>query len=730
MKNNSNAVDKSYWFVGPGFNGTKEETNRFIKDGIWSVNLDHRLMDKVKLMQIGEKIIRKSTFNSKNNIPFDNKGHNVSVMSIDAIGTIIEKLNDGLGFKVKWDDSFSPRKWYCYTSMQIIWQVQNNNDDNNFNWAKKALLEFILNNQNQNFNKFCNNSYWKDRYGDGEYFHWTSFYEAIADKLIKYANDRTPLVSGINKIRQEFDFMGYLDDKDKNGLEIPMKDICPFTVMTIFNRGISDINRILVAQKLAEFLGVKIKTPVSFEGIPILPTVNSKYYQDLTERNNSDIDNLWKVFVEASKLFSSDQQENMVSFINAYDTATKINGVKWNLSFGLYWAFPWDFMTLDGKSRKYIKNKLGINVPNDCCNNAYAYLQVLHECQDYFLTDDPIVKTFPNLSLAAYEYNEEYDESSDDSDEENIEEHTAEKVSSTSYTFENIMSENCFIDKKEISNMIETIKQKHNLILQGPPGTGKTWLAKKLAFAVIGQKNESNIKVVQFHQNLSYEDFIRGWRPAGDGKLYLADGVFMQLITLSIKEPSSKFVLVIEEINRGNPSMILGEMLTLLESDKRNKDSAIELCYHDQNRGNTPVYIPDNLYIIGTMNIADRSLALLDLALRRRFAFITLQPQLGELWEKWLESLNFDKKLIAEIKNQISNINKIITENLLLGKYFSIGHSYVTPPASLHHSDAESWYKRVLETEIKPLLDEYCFNNQELKTELKKIFKEIDEQSR
>ena len=132
-------------------------------------------------------------------------------------------------------------------------------------------------------------------------------------------------------------------------------------------------------------------------------------------------------------------------------------------------------------------------------------------------------------------------------------------------------------------------------------------------------KNLDQLKAVQFHPNLSYEDFVRGWRPSGEGKLALIDGPFMEAINIA-KNSSTPYVVVIEEINRGNPAQIFGEMLTLLEADKRNSDEGLELSYRKSD--DERVYIPENLYVIGTMNIADRSLALVDLALRRRFAFI------------------------------------------------------------------------------------------------------------
>ena len=280
------------------------------------------------------------------------------------------------------------------------------------------------------------------------------------------------------------------------------------------------------------------------------------------------------------------------------------------------------------------------------------------------------------------------------------------------YSVMNVLADGCFLERQEIERLLERLRTRKNLILQGPPGTGKTWLAKRLAFALIGERDERKVRVVQFHPNLSYEDFVRGWRPVGDGKLALADGVFMETIRDASANPSAKFVVVIEEVNRGNPAQIFGELLTLLEADKRSPRDAVELCYPDADGVRRPVHVPENLHVIGTMNIADRSLALVDLALRRRFAFVTLEPSLGEAWGNWVvREGGLDPALVEDIRRRIAELNGRIAGDSRLGSQFRVGHSYVTPTHRLEPGATKDWFRQVVETEIGPLLEEYWFDS-------------------
>lgn len=276
------------------------------------------------------------------------------------------------------------------------------------------------------------------------------------------------------------------------------------------------------------------------------------------------------------------------------------------------------------------------------------------------------------------------------------------------YGVPDILADGCFVPEGELHTMLKHLNSKKNLILQGPPGTGKTWLAKRLAMALIGRKdvNDEQLRVVQFHPALSYEDFIRGYRPGGDGRLTLADGVFLQVVQAAIARPDLEHVLIIEEINRGNPAQVLGEMLTLLESSKRSRAHAMELAY-SKSRGET-VYVPENLYVIGTMNVADRSLALVDMALRRRFAFVNLAPSLNPAWESWCRAKGMESSAVDRVREHMDALNQEIADDRTLGKQFQIGHSYVTPHESV--GDAQAWFEEVVCSEIGPLLHEYWFD--------------------
>lgn len=714
---------RPYWFVGAAFKGgLSDQTSRFLQEGIWENGSHTKYLDDVRAIQAGDRIAIKSSYTRKRGLPFDNQGHSVSVMAIKATGIVKENLGDGRTLKVDWKPLDPPLEWYFYTHRGTVWRVMPGD------WTTDALIGFAFEEKPQDINRFRNAPFWRERFGDRtdepQRFLWTRFYEAIADKLLTFRNRRSELIARIHAIASKVDGVSNLQDRFADGSSGLWKDICPFTAIGIFNRGTTVATRKAIAKELAHLLGVTEPVPKSFEGIPILNNQNSWFFGYDKKRKPADIDTLWEVFAQAIALAES--EDARPAFGAAYDQATQVHGVKWNLTIGLYWIRPWNFPSLDGQSQHYIRKKLGMTIgrngPKGSCN-ATDYLALLDTLEARFQEKAFPVHSFPELSLAAWELNDSgtsvgSDDSSQDSSEDSFQEDATDEPIET-YSIDDIVTDGCFLARGKLESILERLRTKKNLILQGPPGTGKTWLAKRLAYALVGQRNGLNVRAVQFHPNLSYEDFIRGWRPAGDGKLTLVDGPFMEMIEAAKKDLESRHVIIIEEINRGNPAQIFGEMLTLLEADKRTPKEALELSYRrsDDER----VFIPHNLYVVGTMNIADRSLALVDLALRRRFAFIDLEPTLGQQWREWVQSeCGMDAGILDEIKERILALNNEISTAAGLGPQFRVGHSYVTPQPGTPIRDAREWFRQVVETEIGPLLDEYWFDALDKSREAKK----------
>lgn len=289
-------------------------------------------------------------------------------------------------------------------------------------------------------------------------------------------------------------------------------------------------------------------------------------------------------------------------------------------------------------------------------------------------------------------------------------EESAEELDKKPYAVDDVIAEGVFMTEVEITQAIERLKTKKNIILQGPPGVGKTFLARKLAYALMEVRDDDRIEMVQFHQSYSYEDFVRGYRPSTKhiGHFELRDGVFFQFCEKA-REDDLAHVFIIDELNRGNLSQIFGELLMLIETDKREKFS-VPLVY--QREGEARFKVPDNIHIIGLMNLADRSLAMVDYALRRRFAFFDLRPRFDSpKYREWLEQRNMSSTLIDLVVSRMNALNKIIGGDTLLGEQYEVGHSFFCPKGDDFSKLDRIWYEDVVETEILPLLREYWFDD-------------------
>ncbi|MBU3750795.1 MAG: AAA family ATPase [Mycobacterium sp.] len=456
-----------HWFVGAFPDSSDDDqTASFLEQGIWRSGYTDKFLDDVNSMQPGERIAIKAAYVRKRDLPFDNKGHAVSVMGIKATGTITRNHGDGQTVDVDWDPQESPREWYFYTARNTVWKVLPGD------WKTDALIAFAFDGADQDVDRFRNQPFWRERFGD----------DALPDA----------------------DAVGEDSEED-----------------------------------------------------PREPTPDT---------------------------------------------------------------------------------------------------------DSYSLTD--------------------------------------------------VVAEGCFIPPETLEQFLDALKDKKNLILQGPPGTGKTWLAKRLGYALIGEKNRNYLRAIQFHPSTSYEDFVRGWRPSADGKLVLSDGVFLEVVEAAHANPGQRYVLVIEEINRGNLAQIFGELLTLLESEKRIPTEAIELTYRTKDE--PPLHLPENLYIIGTMNLADRSLAIVDFALRRRFAFAELQPLFNQTWRNWVHDHNgIPLADLDAVAQRVGEVNASIAADKSLGEQYRIGHSFFTPSPTRKISDTQDWLTRVVHREIGPLLAEYWFDEPE-----------------
>ncbi|SUP41733.1 AAA family ATPase [Veillonella criceti] len=269
-------------------------------------------------------------------------------------------------------------------------------------------------------------------------------------------------------------------------------------------------------------------------------------------------------------------------------------------------------------------------------------------------------------------------------------------ITKETYSKQNFLND-VYMTEAKYDRLVAVLKRKKNIILQGAPGVGKTFTANRLAYSIMGEIDDERIEFIQFHQNYSYEDFMMGYRPVENG-FELKYGIFYRFCQKAANQPDKDYFFIIDEINRGNMSKIFGELLMLIEADYRGK--AVTLAYNGMSFS-----IPKRLHIIGMMNTADRSLAMIDYALRRRFSFFTMEPGFDSEgftnYQKRLSNTTFDS-LIESIKV----LNQEIAEDRSLGSGFCIGHSYFCNESKC----SIQWMKDVIDFDILPMLNEYWFD--------------------
>ena len=266
-----------------------------------------------------------------------------------------------------------------------------------------------------------------------------------------------------------------------------------------------------------------------------------------------------------------------------------------------------------------------------------------------------------------------------------------------------------FLSKGAFRRILSSIGRRKNLILQGPPGVGKTFIARRIAWCLSGRKDNGPVEMVQFHQSYAYEDFVQGYRPNEEGGFALRNGVFFEFCKRAEAKPETPHVFIIDEINRGNLSRIFGELLMLIEADKRGPEHALVLTYGSAEERFS---VPENVHLLGLMNTADRSLAIVDYALRRRFSFVTLDPAFHrEQFGDYLKKKGVPAPLRKQIEANLTGLNEKIAADGDLGPGFRIGHSYFVPDGDAAPANGwDRWYKDIVETQLAPLLWEYWFD--------------------
>ncbi|HAS1461728.1 TPA: DUF3578 domain-containing protein [Enterobacter hormaechei] len=347
--------------------------------------------------------------------------------------------------------------------------------------------------------------------------------------------------------------------------------------------------------------------------------------------------------------------------------------------------------------REYLHTNLGI-YPKKYGQSYYAFSQKVSNGIDYAKFDEEIEQTI-NVYKKLFSSSETFP---------HPDPHSKTTVKKP-YDINDALND-LFIPQSTIETIIKRLVVKKNVILQGPPGVGKTFVARRLAYLLMEERDSHRVGMVQFHPSYSYEDFVQGYRPNGDG-FQRKDGIFYSFCQQALKEPDKKHVFIIDEINRANLSKVFGEVMMLIEHDKRNANWAVPLTYSVNYSDR--FYIPANVYIIGLMNTADRSLAVVDYALRRRFSFIDIEPGFGT---EQFRSFLLDNKAkpgfvesscfkMMQLNNEISNDSEI------LGKGYRIGHSYFCNGLDDGNQPDVEWFRTIVFSDIAPLLEEYWFDN-------------------
>lgn len=500
-------------------------------------------------------------------------------------------------------------------------------------------------------------------------FTWVDTYTAIAHKLLTMRNDEEALL----EICKDNANTGDADRMD------------PFTFMSLFNRLKRYDSRTEVIKNILTRLDIHSAIPTDYAGVPTSNPQRWRYMDGI----DSNIDEKWDLFEEAMA-YSSEGGDH-ARFISLFDRVLTQKNIGFvNLTMALFWSRPDAFMAFDAPNREYLQSVYGISLsPSE--QNGTAYLKLLNQVSNlgkpfYEISAKAFDQkglepdTAPNLAKAA----EQSENPSSSSDKDG-----------NAYTDDDFLND-VYLDANSLSQLKRLLIAKRNLILDGAPGTGKTFCAKRLAWNFIGKRDDSKIETVQFHQGTTYEDFVIGYRPNDAGGFDIKEGIFTSFCQKAASDPDNDHFFLIDEINRANISKVFGELLSLIEAGHRGNSTSLGI-------DGRPFFVPDNVFIIGTMNTADRSIALIDYALRRRFAFFRMAPALDNTSFLKNASKCADKRM-PSLVNAVRSINIDIASDPALGEGYEIGHSF------LCRSD-KGCVDDIVKYELSPLIREYWFDD-------------------
>lgn len=518
-----------------------------------------------------------------------------------------------------------------------------------------------------------------------EIFTWIPFYEEFANKLLGYRDKQEELIEFLHHLKKEKGLKAP-ELKDK-----PPTEIDPFSFYSAFNKHIKD--RKAIIEEVKKEFDVKADVPKDFSSIPVLPALAALFFPAAAKRGEEHIPKLWDVY----ELALSKDPLNSSEFANAFDVAFHLLWVKFKLTMGLFWVRPEVFLNLDRPVRGYLKQQYkDVNWPELWEKKDFNFENYKKICDE---VRERSGRPFYVVSHEAFCYVKDQKEKA--------------KAAASS------------IVGASKSGKESTMSVPLNTILYGPPGTGKTYSTVYEAVKILDSdyyadnekdrgkiqerfeelKEDYRVDFVTFHQSFSYEEFIEGLKAktdeAGQISYTIEDGIFKSLCEEAQNNESERYLLIIDEINRGNISAIFGELITLIESSKRagaeDGQSAV-LTYSKE-----LFSVPDNLYIIGTMNTADRSIALLDTALRRRFQFFEMMPNY-----ELLEDVEVDGIGISDLLKAIN-----LRIEALYDRDHQIGHTYFLSLKDEPTVGKMGKLADIFRHSILPLLQEYFYDNWE-----------------